>query len=311
MMARPASETFILGQRWLNTATRVIRIVPLLICATAIVTSAAEGPTNAPAHSELATRKERLEKNLPDGFTIVVQPPFVVIGDEPSETVRRRASNTVIWAVTRLKQAYFEKDPAEIIEIWLFKDGESYTNQTQLRFNCAPASRFGFYDANHAALIMNISTGAGTLVHELVHPFMRANFPQCPVWFNEGLASLYEASTEKAGKIKGLINWRFKELEQDIRQGRTISFARLASMSDREFYEGSGGSGHNRYYAEARYLCYYLQEKGLLQKFYHAFLANAKKDPTGIETLKEVVGEKDLEEFRKKWEKFVLELRPQ
>jgi len=28
------------------------------------------------------------------------------------------------------------------------------------------------------------------LVHEIVHPFMRANFPECPAWFNEGLASL-------------------------------------------------------------------------------------------------------------------------
>lgn len=291
--------------------TRLIWIVLPLVCVLATASKAADGRSYGVASSELAARKERLEKNLPDGFTVVVQPPFIVIGDEPAETVRHRATNTVNWAVTRLKQAYFGKDPAETIEIWLFKNGESYTNHTQLRFNRAPVSRFGFYDADHAALIMNISTGGGTLVHELVHPFVRANFPRCPVWFNEGLASLYEASTEKDGKIMGLINWRFKELEQDIRQGRTISFARLTSLSDEEFYGGAGGSGQNRYYAEARYLCYYLQEKGLLQKFYHAFVANAKNDPTGVETLKGILGEKDLEAFMKKWEKFVLEMRPQ
>ena len=32
------------------------------------------------------------------------------------------------------------------------------------------------------------------LVHEMVHPFMDADFPACPAWFNEGLASLYEQS---------------------------------------------------------------------------------------------------------------------
>ena len=34
---------------------------------------------------------------------------------------------------------------------------------------------------------MNISTGGGTLVHEIVHPFIEANFPACPPWLNEGL----------------------------------------------------------------------------------------------------------------------------
>ena len=39
---------------------------------------------------------------------------------------------------------------------------------------------YGYYSAAHRALIMNIATGGGTLVHEIVHPFVRANFPQMP-----------------------------------------------------------------------------------------------------------------------------------
>ena len=42
-----------------------------------------------------------------------------------------------------------------------------------------------------AVVVLGTSTGGGTLVHEIVHPFMRANFPNCPSWFDEGLASLY------------------------------------------------------------------------------------------------------------------------
>ena len=48
---------------------------------------------------------------------------------------------------------------------------------------------------------MNISTGGGTLVHEIVHPFIQSNFPNCPSWFNEGLGSLYEQCRERNGKI--------------------------------------------------------------------------------------------------------------
>jgi hypothetical protein len=75
-----------------------------------------------------------------------------------------------------------------------------------------------------------------------------------------------------------------------------------------EFY---GGLSYSQYYAQARYVCYYLQEKGLLVKFYHQFVADAQRDPTGFETLKRVLGEKDMEAFKRKWEKFVLGLRGQ
>ena len=173
-------------------------------------------------------------------------------------------------------------------------------------FHDRPSSPFGYYSPANHALVMNIATGGGTLVHEIVHPFMRSNFPACPAWFNEGLASLYEASSEKNGHIQGLVNWRFKGLEKAIREGRTISFENLTSMSDAEFY---GGDSYSQHYAQARYLCYYLQEKGLLVRFYHQFVAQARSDPTGYATLMEVLGEKHIEAFQDKWAAFVLGLR--
>src|SRR5262245_47929262 len=49
-----------------------------------------------------------LNRRVPAGFAIVVQPPFVVIGDEAPNMVRARATNTVKWAVDQLKQEYFQ-----------------------------------------------------------------------------------------------------------------------------------------------------------------------------------------------------------
>jgi hypothetical protein len=254
----------------------------------------------------LAQHVTKLRNQTPNNFTIVPQSPFVVLGDEAPEVVRQRATRTVKWAVDKLKQDYFKKDPQQIIDIWLFRDRESYTNNAHVMFNDTPSSPFGYYSEAHYALIMNIATGGGTLVHEIVHPFMRANFPNCPPWFNEGLASLYEASLEKNGHIQGTINWRFKGLEKAIKEGRTISLQRLTSMTAAEFY---GGDGYSQHYAQARYLCYYLQEQGLLVKFYHQFVAAAEQDPTGYETLKRVLGDGDMNAFKKKWETFVLGLR--
>jgi hypothetical protein len=275
-----------------------------------ILQARANAGDTAFTNAGFAAHLERLEKKVPEGFTVVVQPPFVVIGDESPETVRRRSTNTVKWAVDKLKLDYFKRDPVEIIDIWLFRDKVSYTNHARLLFNDTPTTPFGYYSAGDHALIMNIATGGGTLVHEIVHPFMRANFPDCPAWFNEGLASLYEASAEKNAHIRGRINWRFKGLERAIKDGKTISFQQLTSMTDAEFYGGAGAAtSYSEYYAQARYLCYYLQERGLLVKFYHEFVANVTRDPTGYKTLKRVLGEDDMETFRRKWEKFVLELR--
>ncbi len=268
--------------------------------------------------ADYAQHVMNLKEKVPaKGFTIVIQPPFVVIGDESPSMVRRRAQGTVKWAVDKLKQAYFRKDPTRILDIWLFKDAASYGKHCKSIFNHTPSTPYGYFSHSEGALIMNIRTGGGTLVHEIVHPFVAANFPECPAWLNEGLGSLYEQSAERDGQIVGLTNWRlvggwgpFKEaqergLKQAIREKRVPSFKTLCSTTDHEFYHKDQGTN----YAQARYLCYYLQEHGLLRKFYHAFHANRKKDPTGYSTLKAVLGCEDMDQFKKDWEAYVLKLR--
>jgi len=122
-------------------------------------------------------------------------------------------------------------------------------------------------------------------VHEIVHPFVEANFPACPAWFNEGLGSLYEQSAERNGRIVGLTNWRLRGLQEAVRKDQLPSFRELCTTTTSEFYYEDKGTN----YAQARYLCYYLQEAGLLEKYYHAFRAAHQKDPSGYETLKAVL----------------------
>jgi hypothetical protein len=152
---------------------------------------------------------------------------------------------------------------------------------------------------------MNIATGGGTLVHEIVHPFVEANFPDCPPWFNEGLGCLYEQCGEEHGRITGYTNWRLAGLKDAIRADTLPTFEELTAMDEAAFYGGSRGDN----YAQARYLLYYLQEKGLLRRYYRAFHAAREKDPTGYRTLVSLLGEKDMAAFQKSWCDFVLRLR--
>jgi hypothetical protein len=62
-------------------------------------------------------------------------------------------------------------------------------------------------------------------------------------------------------------------------------------------------------YAQARYLCYWLQEHGKLRAFYRSFITAADQDPTGYDTLVKVVGAEDFEAFEKRWRAWVLTLR--
>src|SRR5262249_20383835 len=153
----------------------------------------------------------------------------------------------------------------------------------------------GYYSAGHHALVMNIATGGGTLVHEIVHPYVAANFPGAKAWLNEGMGSLFEQSDEVDGRIVGRTNWRLARLKEAIRARRLPSFAALTSMSDEAFYASTDG------YAQARYLLYYLQEHGLLRDFYRRYHDGRGDDPTGYKTLCAVLGQPDMEAFQKSW----------
>ncbi len=249
--------------------------------------------------ADYAQHIHALKKRLPDeSFQIVLEKPFVVIGNESAKDVQSHATNTVAWAVSRLKKQYFSKDPIEIVDIWLFKDKETYDSNCVKLFGRKPTTPFGYYSSADKALVMNISTGGGTLVHEIVHPFIESNFPDCPSWFNEGLASLYEQCRDVDGRIMGSTNWRLKGLQQAIAAREVPPFETLCKTTRTQFYNEDPGTN----YSQARYLCYYLQEQGLLQEYYRQFRRNCSKDPSGYQTLMKVLETSDMSAFKDRWE---------
>jgi len=306
-----------MNQQPLRTATLLVWVAALApACAQSQkidvpnrpVTPVVRTATGADSHitdADLKRHARKLQKKIPAGFTVVIEPPFVVLGDESPERVKNRSVNTVRWATTKLKALYFSKDPKRIIEIWLFKDRKSYRKYAKALWNDEPGTPFGYYSDDNGVLVMNIATGGGTLVHEMVHPFVESNFPGAPAWLNEGLGSLYEQCGEKNGRIWGYTNWRLPGLQKAIRKGAVPSFKELTSMSSHQFYQQDRGTN----YSQSRYLLYYLQSKLQLVPFYKLFHRNRKQDPTGYASLKKILGITDMAAFKRKWERYVLTLR--
>jgi hypothetical protein len=126
--------------------------------------------------------------------------PFVVVGNGPPDAVRGQAAQTIAWARDLLKRDFFERDPGVIVTVWVFHDDASYLSGVSAIFGSSPSTPYGYYRPCDRALIVNAGNGYGTLVHELVHAYMDANFSEAPTWFNEGLASLYEQSSCVGGE---------------------------------------------------------------------------------------------------------------
>jgi len=271
--------------------------IGLLVCL--VTVSAAAAP---PTDEALAAHATALVRRLDgQGFTVLVEPPFVLVGDEAPAKLRQRAQ-TVRWTRELLRRDFFGADPDRVLEVWLFKDERSYRRGAKHYFGDEPNTPYGYYSSDHDALVMNIGPGAGTLVHEVVHPYVEANFPDAPSWFNEGLASLYERPTEKKGHIWGLPNWRLPNLKKQITDRTLPGMAKLLGTSRDEFYNAEFDA-----YAYARYLLLYLQEQGKLTAFYQKFVAD-KTDPTGRAALEDVLGEK-LETFEPRWRKWAVALK--
>lgn len=256
-----------------------------------------------PSADELTQRAASLEKKLAgQGFTVVVEAPFVIVGDESPATVKHHASGILHWSIGLLEADFFQARPAKLIEIWLFRNEKTYRKGAKKFFGDTPDTPYGYYSSEHDAMVMNIGPGAGTLTHEVVHPFMEANFPNVPAWFNEGMASLYERPSERRGHIVGLPNWRLPNLKKEIRAATLPALPVLLGTTTEQFY----GAEYDAY-AYARYLMLYLQEQGKLRAFYTRFVSDTK-DPTGQAALEEILGEK-LETFEPKWRKWAAALQ--
>lgn len=242
---------------------------------------------------------------LPNDFVYVKARCFLLVSNLSLNETISLSKNSVERAYRCFYNNYFEKEPTDVIAVFLFKDDNTYRYWAdKLYGDNDDLSPFGYYKQSKKAMLMNIAKGSGTLIHEMTHSLVRYDFPDIPSWFNEGLGSLYERCSLDSDEILGHVNWRLPTLVKSINNESYKSLRALMSTDDETFYGEESGLN----YSHARYFCMYLQEKGILKRYYKKFRDNFTNDETGISFAEEILN-KSITEIEKDYKTWVLTLK--
>jgi len=165
----------------------------------------------------------------------------------------------------------------------------------------------GFYSYADRRLV-SIDRGR-TLVHEFTHALhhadMIASRQAHPIWVAEGLATLFEASKITPSGLTPQLDRRLATIQKAIKgkdKGKKpFSLRELFSMGRKPFMKDASLA-----YAQARYVMYYLHERGRLDDFYRRYKDTFAADPHGISAFEAAMGNK-LAIIERAWTKWVLE----
>jgi len=277
-------------------------LLGLMVCAT-LAPCANDAGDRAMAKRCAEWAKETA-KEMGKGYNVLSAPPFVLAGDLSRQSLVRWRDHTIQPAAGALWKQFFDQRPKEPIRILLLSNEKAYRRTAKAMFGDTDVSCFGYFRTSDMTMIMNIATGGGTLVHEVTHALMEPDFPECPVWFSEGMGALFEQCSLAGGRIRGLVNWRYPHVRKAIDGDALIPLGKLFPKTRADF----DGKECGLLYAESRYLVFYLQERGVLERYYEAFRDGHEDDPTGSATLVRVTG-KELEDLQKDWVKWAKTLR--
>lgn len=220
------------------------------------------------------TTAQRWQNQLDTDFHVVIETPFVVIGDLPAAQLKRHYTEVVVPTADAIRHTYSEAEIDEPVVLMLFATEESYRIHSRRLFAQQNASVYGYYKPSNRTVAINLESGLGTLVHELTHAIFDFDFANMPIWLNEGIASLHEQATFVGGntngdqtsshsRIVGQVNWRYPIVKDAIDSGRLKSIEDLLADS-----AGFRGPRQGVNYAHARYLCMYLQKQNKLAALY-------------------------------------------
>ena len=229
---------------------------------------------------------KEMAARLDNSFECIVEPPFVVFGNYPQGDVRRSVDSCVIQPARAMWSGYFQAKPDHPITVLLFNDDKSYRDWAKKLFDDEDVSHFGYYKPDARTMVMNISTGGGTLIHELTHALIAYDFPDVPQWFNEALGSLHEGCQVGADEIVGLPNWRLAALQEAIKKGSLRPLRQTVTLDD--FYGDLRGLN----YAQGRYFAMYMQHEGLLKKFYAAYRRDHDGAESAVKAIEAAFGKK-------------------
>jgi hypothetical protein len=236
---------------------------------------------------------------------VIVRSPYVLGGDLTEHQLDGQYREIILPTSRALATCYFDAVPSEPVTVLMFSNDAAYQQYARLLDGTPRACYSGYYLRDQRRLMLNLSTGSGTLAHELTHALAHFDFPQMPEWLDEGLASLHEESvfSQDGLLIRGVSNWRLNYLPPAPDQNRLQSIETLMTSGVVRVREQAID------YAQSRYLCLYLQERQVLGPFYRKFRASSAWDPTGIESLKAIFHVDSMTEVEQDFRRWLAKLQ--
>lgn len=273
----------------------------------------AVGATSQSLRLAVKQRQAEIAELLPENFSTWSAAPFVFAGDVDQATLKRIYRRNVLPASRAMLAEYFDKQPDEAITLLLFSNAQSYEQTAERLFGDRHLSVYGYYRPEQRVVLVNLATGSGTLVHELTHALMDFDYPNAPIWLQEGLASLHEHGefecVDGDWVLRGRVNWRLKDLlERDRTRWSLAELFQQSSLRD---------ASEHQWYALSRYLCYFLQDQEALATFYRAMRDQQQAatppgdslDALAVETLLQSLKANDLEGVELRFRNWVDQLR--
>lgn len=243
-----------------------------------------------------------LRAQLGDTFRVVQRGNFLIASDLEGLEFDRLVNGVFPCCKHCLESDFFARRSTDTVTVYVFKDTDSYQAGLRRNFRMEPISPYGHYGHSQRYIVVNASTGPGTLVHETTHALMAPDFPAAPIWISEGVASLYEQCRVEGNSLRGDQNWRLPELQRALAAGKVTPLRILFAYNARGFRR----MDESLHYAEARYFCKFMEHRGVLRKLYRLFRDNADRDPTGVRCVEQVFG-KPLAEIEAEWHDWVRE----
>jgi len=199
-------------------------------------------PASYDLQADVRSRIAAARAELGDRARVVVdQDIFVLVG--PGGSAFDGAAHLAHDALGAYFNGRFSTRPARPVVVYLFSSAPSYEAFCQKRFGDKCKEVLGIYQRARREMVVDLSLGASTLTHELVHPIVESDFPTAPSWLDEGLGALYENPVFAGpGEIHGATNWRHARLIEALESPaeREEAIRRELAESKRQIEEHTG-----------------------------------------------------------------------
>ena len=225
-----------------------------------------------------------LGRNLMPGANVAADGHVLLVSTAGhSDRDLEQISETLNRYIGFLHASYGIRPPDHFMTIYLMADNIA-VREAALTLHGLDVSRatVGYAFVDDASVVAYVpDTAVGTVLHELFHLMVRAEFGDIPQWLDEGMAALYEVSGRRGNIYFGMDNWRGEvlrdlwhlrpDIDELIRSEWFLfddpeqAVAIGATGDDSEFLlSGDVAIRQAANMATARYFALYLEQEGKL-----------------------------------------------